>query len=58
MPAAWWPSPQTGDVRSVVAVPGGPGGLGWTPDGELLVLDMSARHLLRLEADELTSSPT
>ena len=44
---------ETGDVRSVVAVPGGPGGLGWSPSGELLVLDMSARHLLRLEGDEL-----
>jgi sugar lactone lactonase YvrE len=41
-------------VRDVVAVPGGPGGLGWTPDGELLVLDMSARRLLRLHGGELT----
>jgi sugar lactone lactonase YvrE len=45
---------ETGDVRSVVAVPGGPGGLGWTPNGELLVLDMSARRLLRFDGDELT----
>ena len=44
----------TGEVRTVVVVPGGPGGLGWTPDGELLVLDMSGRRLLRLERDELT----
>ena len=45
---------ETGDVRTVVDVPGGPGGLGWTSDGELLVLDMSARHLLRLEREQLT----
>ena len=45
---------ETGEVRSVVAVPGGPGGMGWTPNGELLVLDMSARRLLRLEGGELT----
>ncbi len=37
-----------GAVRTVVDVPGGPGGIGWTPRGELLVLDMSARALLRL----------
>jgi sugar lactone lactonase YvrE len=40
-----------GDVRTVVDVPGGPGGIGWTPSGELLVLDMSARTLLRLDVD-------
>jgi len=45
---------QTGDVRTVVDVPGGPGGLGWTPDGDLLVVDTNARHLLRLVQDRLT----
>jgi sugar lactone lactonase YvrE len=38
-----------GEVRHVVDVPGGPGGLGWTPAGELLVVDMSARQLLRFD---------
>ncbi len=42
-----------GAVRTIVAVPGGPGGLGWTPSGELLVLDMTNRQLLRLEGDGL-----
>jgi len=37
-----------GAVSTVIEVPGGPGGLGWTPAGELLVLDMAARRLLRL----------
>lgn len=43
----------TGDARAVVDVPGGPGGLGWTPDGDLLVVDMSARRLLRLDGERL-----
>jgi sugar lactone lactonase YvrE len=42
-----------GAVRTVVEVPGGPGGLGWTPNGELLVLDMTARALLRLAGGAL-----
>jgi sugar lactone lactonase YvrE len=37
-----------GAVRTVAAVPGGPGGLGWTPAGELLVVDAKNRHLLRV----------
>jgi sugar lactone lactonase YvrE len=39
-------SPQ-GAVRVVTTVPGGPGGLGWTPAGDLLVVDMANRSLLR-----------
>jgi sugar lactone lactonase YvrE len=42
-----------GDVRPVVDIPGGPGGLGWTPAGDLLVLDMSGRRLLRFDGAEL-----
>jgi sugar lactone lactonase YvrE len=42
-----------GVVRTVVEVPGGPGGLGWAPDGALLVLDMSARRLLRFDGEAL-----
>jgi sugar lactone lactonase YvrE len=43
----------TGDVRHVIDVPGGPGVLGWTPAGDLLVVDMSARQLLRFDGREL-----
>ncbi len=46
-------SPTGDDVRVVVDVPGGPGGLGWTPGGDLLVLDMSARRLLRFDGAHL-----
>jgi sugar lactone lactonase YvrE len=37
-----------GTMSTVVEVPGGPGGLGWTPSADLLVLDMASRRLLRL----------
>jgi sugar lactone lactonase YvrE len=42
-----------GGVRVVVEVPGQPGGLGWTPDGDLLVVAASNRQLLRLQDGEL-----
>jgi sugar lactone lactonase YvrE len=42
-----------GATRIVVEVPGGPSGLGWTPDGQLLVVDASNRRLLRLDGEEL-----
>jgi sugar lactone lactonase YvrE len=41
----------TGDVRVEVEVPGGPAGLGWLPDGRLLVVSRQPRTVLRLEAD-------
>jgi sugar lactone lactonase YvrE len=43
----------SGAVREVVEVPGGPGGLGWMPDGTLLVIDMSARQVLRFDGVRL-----
>lgn len=42
-----------GRSEQVVEVPGQPSGLGWTPDGELLVVSMTDRRLLRLEAGDL-----
>src|SRR5215510_7279316 len=42
-----------GRVETVVEVAGGPGGLGWLPDGRLLVVSMDERKVLRLEADGL-----
>jgi sugar lactone lactonase YvrE len=42
-----------GRSEVVVEVPGRPSGLGWTPDGELLVVSMTDRRLLRLEARAL-----
>lgn len=42
-----------GEVATVCAVPGRPSGLGFTPAGELLVVSMLDRRLLRLQAGEL-----
>ena len=39
---------------SVVEVPGGPGGLGWTPGGDMLVVSMGDRRLLRHREGALT----
>lgn len=40
-----------GDRRREVDVPGSPSGLGWLPDGRLLVVCMTAREILRREHD-------
>jgi sugar lactone lactonase YvrE len=40
-----------GDVRVEVEVPTGPAGLGWLPDGRLLVVARKERTVLRLEPD-------
>ncbi len=37
-----------GTPRTVCEVPGQPSGLGWTPDGDLLIVSMLDRKLLRL----------
>jgi sugar lactone lactonase YvrE len=42
-----------GVSRVVVEVPAAPSGLGWLPDGRLLVVSMEDRKLLRLDADGL-----
>ncbi len=42
-----------GKPEVVVDVPGQPGGLGWLPDGRLLIVSMFDQRLLRLEAGGL-----
>ncbi|WP_430335075.1 SMP-30/gluconolactonase/LRE family protein [Rhodococcus sp. ACT016] len=43
--------PTTGDLDRVVEVPGEPAGLGFLPDGRLLIASVQERKLYRLEAD-------
>jgi sugar lactone lactonase YvrE len=43
-----------GRSETVVEVPGRPSGLGWLPDGHLLVVSMTDRRLLRLDPGGLT----
>jgi len=38
-----------GNLETIVSVPGSPSGLGWLPDGRLLVVSMTDRRLLRLD---------
>ena len=45
---------EAGEVRVVVETEGTPGGLGWLPDGTLLVVAQEARQLLRLDGDRLS----
>ena len=40
-----------GRVEKIADVPGQPSGLGWLPDGRLLIVSMRDRRLLRREAD-------
>ena len=42
-----------GRVEHIVDVPGNPSGLGWLPDGRLLVVSMQSKSLMRLDADGL-----
>lgn len=42
-----------GQLTTVAEVPGRPSGLGWLPDGRLLVVSMAERKLLRLEPEGL-----
>ena len=42
---------RVGDVRVELEVPGEPAGLGWLPDGRLLVVARKPRTVHRLEAD-------
>lgn len=42
-----------GQVRTMLTVAEQPSGLGWLPDGRLLVVSMRDRRVLRLEDDEL-----
>jgi sugar lactone lactonase YvrE len=43
-----------GTAETIVEVPGQPSGLGWLPDGTLLVVSMVDRRLLRLDGGALT----
>jgi sugar lactone lactonase YvrE len=43
-----------GNVETIVHVPGQPSGLGWMPDGRLLIVSMVDRKLLRLDPEGLT----
>jgi sugar lactone lactonase YvrE len=42
-----------GDAEQICTVDGHPSGLGWLPDGRLLVVSMTDRRLLRLESEGL-----
>ncbi len=42
-----------GRIETIVEVPGQPSGLGWLPDGRLLVVSMNDRRLLRLDGHSL-----
>lgn len=42
-----------GRMNEIVAVPGRPSGLGWLPDGRLLVVSMTDRRLMRLDPEGL-----
>lgn len=46
----------SGKSEVVVEVPNAPSGLGWLPDGRLLVVSMTDRRLLRLDPDGLTEA--
>lgn len=43
--------PSGADLRVEALVPGQPSGLGWLPDGRLLIVSMRDRMILRREAD-------
>ena len=58
----WFSDMHDGEVRTVdlegrselvVRVPGEPSGLGWLPDGTLLVVSMQDRRLMRVDDGEL-----
>lgn len=43
-----------GRLETIAMVPGSPSGLGWLPDGRLLIVSMTDRRLLRLDKTGLT----
>ena len=43
-----------GTRETVVEVPGWPSGLGWLPDGDLLIVSMTERRVLRYDGSALT----
>jgi sugar lactone lactonase YvrE len=46
-----WATDLEGRCEEICQVPNSPSGLGWLPDGRLLVVSMTDRRLLRQEAD-------
>jgi sugar lactone lactonase YvrE len=42
---------ESGVVETIVELPGQPSGLGWLPDGQLLIVSMRDRRVLRQEKD-------
>lgn len=48
-----WAMTEQGQTELVCEVPGQPAGLGWWPNGTMLVVSMTDRRLLRLDADGL-----
>jgi sugar lactone lactonase YvrE len=46
-------SDEEGNAETVVEVAGQPSGLGWLPDGRLLIVSMTDRRLLRFEHGQL-----
>lgn len=44
----------SGRAETIVEVPGRPSGLGWLPDGRMLIVSMADRRLLRLDHGGLT----
>ncbi len=44
---------EAGSAETIVEVPGRPSGLGWLPDGTLLIVSMEDRKLMRLDGDRL-----
>jgi sugar lactone lactonase YvrE len=43
-----------GERETIVKVPGQPSGLGWAPDGRLLIVSMTDRTLMKLDGGALT----
>lgn len=46
--------PATGEAETIVEVPRCPSGLGWMPDGTLLVVSMEDRSVLRFDGSSLS----
>ncbi len=45
---------EAGELSPIVEVPAQPSGLGWTPDGDLLIVSMRDRRLLRWTGKEIS----
>lgn len=44
---------ENGKIGATIDVPGGPNGLGWMPDGRMLIVSTSKRLIFRLEENQL-----